>query len=557
MINRVLVVLYRVGAIPGEQCTASKAVGCTNRPGGFPGQLSALPHTMRRVNVSSRDEPSLPSPGLARKDSRQGLRMSRGRTYSDDGLREVHTRSTKRGRIFPKKPLARVLIIVGLVVVILVIRWILSDFLLLVNFKLANNLDTSGWRTSLRLRKPPLLFVHSTTSVAVVFEANHLAGDGNHHLAIRWRKETDTDSTEAEVKTERPEGENGWRRWIHSTVLEGLEAGASYTYEVYLAPSKAKKSSKKAKVLARRTFTWTGQEAAPDFTPDAKTASPSIIHIACVGDNQFRLAIFARILSSLARLRSYVPSYGSAYAPRQIVQSGRQPVTPKQPQLLLHVGDAVQGPHDLDQWQTDFWDPLTRGYAPTSFSGTIPLLYARGNHDFDEDGKNLYTAGLPRIQKGELNRTATRALPRWQGFAVPATADGDQRFAMHESAPRDPGDRSTYFSYSPHPRCRVLVLDSNLRESRTVPGPDVDANAPSEVEEQERWLVWEMGRSEWKDASFRIIMVHIPPFVERWEKKAWEDRGESKWSAPSCFASSALFSRLIWRFLGRCGCEHD
>lgn len=511
---------------------------------------------MRRVGHSSAGSKSdaLPSPSSARRDPREGLRLSRGRTFSDDGLRDVHTRRTKRIRVVPKGLRGKVILWTIVITLLLILRWMLSDFLLLCRFKLANNLDTKGWRTSLRLRKPPLLFVHSSTSVGVVWEANHLAADGGQQLALRWKedvpfqrvrsttaerrrdrlkKKTDGGPKEAQVSKQRPEGEDGWRRWIHSTVLEGLKPGSSYTYEIYLAPSASKGSSKKTKVLAKRTFLWSGYESAsPDFVTDPTKPTVNPIHIACVGDNQFRLAVFARIFSSLSRLGKYLPYYNTPYGPRTVVRASRPSVN--QPHLLLHVGDAVQNPHDLDQWQTDFWDPLTRGYAPSSASGTIPLLYARGNHDFDADGKNLYSAGLPRIGKGELNRTAVRAMDQWAPFAVPGTAEGESQFSMRESAPRSEGDRSTYHAYSPHPRCRILVLDSNLDEHRKTPG--AGENGPHEVGEMERWLVWEMGRPEWKEASLRIVLVHVPPYVERWKRQAWEGKHEHDWSVRRSFS---------------------
>ena len=84
-------------------------------------------------------------------------------------------------------------------------------------------------------------------------------------------------------------------------------------------------------------------------------------------------------------------------------------------------------------------------------------------------------------------------------------------------------------SYSPHARCRILVLDSNLGTEEQV--------------EQEEWLEWELGRREWREASLRIALVHVPPFVEYWDKEAWTTGGEREWCVSSFLASRTNPSR--------------
>lgn len=43
---------------------------------------------------------------------------------------------------------------------------------------------------------------------------------------------------------------------------------------------------------------------------------------------------------------------------------------------------------------------------------------------------------------------------------------------------------------------------------------------------QAAWLHSEMQSSAWRDALFRIVVMHIPPFVEYWDPTAWFERGE-------------------------------
>ncbi|KAG0331286.1 hypothetical protein BG000_011047 [Podila horticola] len=61
---------------------------------------------------------------------------------------------------------------------------------------------------------------------------------------------------------------------------------------------------------------------------------------------------------------------------------------------------------------------------------------------------------------------------------------------------------------------RFIVLDSNL-----------------ESIQQDRWLEEELKSEESRKAWFRVIVVHISPYVQYWEKDAWVNKGESKWGA--------------------------
>lgn len=55
---------------------------------------------------------------------------------------------------------------------------------------------------------------------------------------------------------------------------------------------------------------------------------------------------------------------------------------------LFHIGDAVQLPFKLYDWQCYFFDPLHRsGLAPS-----LPILFTPGNHDCSRFHQNFYTA---------------------------------------------------------------------------------------------------------------------------------------------------------------------
>ncbi|KAF9541751.1 hypothetical protein EC957_002709 [Mortierella hygrophila] len=61
---------------------------------------------------------------------------------------------------------------------------------------------------------------------------------------------------------------------------------------------------------------------------------------------------------------------------------------------------------------------------------------------------------------------------------------------------------------------RFIVLDSNL-----------------DRREQDTWLEEELKSEECKKAWFRVVLVHISPYTQYWEKTAWEGKGEKHWGS--------------------------
>ena len=111
-------------------------------------------------------------------------------------------------------------------------------------------------------------------------------------------------------------------------------------------------------------------------------------------------------------------------------------------------------------------------WDPVSLLGrrTPPILYSIGNHDHDTTDTYAYTIG-----KG----------PTWRAITVGAS--------------------------------RWVVLNSQI---------DGGAGDP-----QEMFLRAEVESAAWRDAAIRVIVVHVAPFVEYWEPKAWTEGGESAWCA--------------------------
>ena len=76
------------------------------------------------------------------------------------------------------------------------------------------------------------------------------------------------------------------------------------------------------------------------------------------------------------------------------------------------------------------------------------------------------------------------------------------------------GESALSYSYLPSPNggwkavtygsMRLIVLNSNLVPSNTETS-------------QTEWLKFELNSSASKSASFRIVLVHAPPFVDHWD----------------------------------------
>ncbi|BGO94851.1 hypothetical protein NBRC10512v2_006644 [Rhodotorula toruloides] len=277
-------------------------------------------------------------------------------------------------------------------------------------------------------------------------------------------------------------------RVVYTALLDDLEGGEMYQYELVLVDTASHRTS----TLIRHSFPWVGGYSSPQ---------PTTIHIACVADNQYNLRVFRRALLRLSSLCSSLSSstyFHPSFLPRSFTRPTSSPL--KRPHLLLHAGDAVQNPHDLAQWQTDLWDPLTRGGAGVMSGQLTPMVLARGNHDWDSTGRNVYSGGV----------SGASLRPEWEEHL--------RHEGLEEGITPVHSRRGIYHSSSPHQRMRILVLDSNL---------------PTEAEQaaQERWVEWEVERREWREASLRVVVVHTAPWIEWWDRTAWTQGGESEWSS--------------------------
>ncbi|GET04178.1 metallo-dependent phosphatase-like protein [Rhizophagus clarus] len=169
----------------------------------------------------------------------------------------------------------------------------------------------------------------------------------------------------------------------------------------------------------------------PSVPGDSNLTYP--IQIVGFADNQYGLSVFNRLVQSASQRTS--------------------------PNFIIHAGDGVQEYNNLQQWQTDFYDPLTN----YDLAQHAPIIYAHGNHDFDPRQLYVYTTDTP-----------------WYSLTIANT--------------------------------RWIVLDSNI--------DDID---------QDIWLSNELSSPETKNKDFKIVIVHIPPYMEFWDPIAWHEKKEKHW----------------------------
>ncbi|CAG8597731.1 8467_t:CDS:1 [Ambispora leptoticha] len=332
---------------------------------------------------------------------------------------------------------------------------ILHPRVTLFTFKFRNYLHNEGY-LGCSLRKQPILFMVDTDRLLAVWESNCIL----NNVKLRWYLSSN-DNSKKNIKDTEENNDNKSERnlyggGISETILDSthnvykttigpVPASGTYTYEITYSPI----DDGNEILLARYSFSFFlpsthlslqfpgNQTDIHSNKPATDTLSQSInypIRILAISDNQFGLSIFNHLLDGVVK---------------------RHPP----PNFIIHAGDAVQDYDRLQQWQTDFYDPLTHYHLAQN----APLIYAHGNHDFDPSLEYPYTSSQ-----------------LWHAFTIANT--------------------------------RWIVLDSNMDDVL-----------------QDKWLLSELQSRESREAMFRVVVVHIPPFIEFWDPDTWHNKGEKHW----------------------------
>ncbi|KAJ2519870.1 hypothetical protein H4217_002416 [Coemansia sp. RSA 1939] len=155
------------------------------------------------------------------------------------------------------------------------------------------------------------------------------------------------------------------------------------------------------------------------------------------------------------------------------------------PDSIIHVGDAVQSAAKLSDWQTQFFSPME---DVGGYHHSCPLVFVPGNHDHDKrhgpNNNNYYMDMYHGIYDTG-------------GLGSKKVVDGDYHRFYHSVSLGG---------------ARVIILD---------------AECPSK--EQSKFLARELQSESFRNARFRIVAVHIPPYVEFWDPYTWEHKNEKHW----------------------------
>jgi predicted phosphodiesterase len=190
--------------------------------------------------------------------------------------------------------------------------------------------------------------------------------------------------------------------------------------------------------------------------PQKKEKNQLLYSFLIFGDNQAGAVTFERLLQS--------------------VNENERDLTP--PNLIIHLGDAVQDAYIKREWHSYFFSPLQR----LPFASQIPLLLTQGNHD---------------------------VIPS-PFFDFPTHNNGKKESA--DNTLNKNRYKHTYFSLSVGNAIRFVVLNSNIDDKG-----------------QDEFMLREFQSSEFQSASYRIVICHIAPFIEFWEPNAWFKKKEKDW----------------------------
>lgn len=152
--------------------------------------------------------------------------------------------------------------------------------------------------------------------------------------------------------------------------------------------------------------------------------------------------------------------------------------------LFLHLGDMVQRPGNYEEWNKLFFTPIS-----SIIPSTIPILNVLGNHDCRE--------GIPSLH-----------FPSLKWFKEIRSASSGSRIDI--STTKQSG-RGSYHSMSIG-LVRFVIIDTN-----------------NEDEDQIQFLKNEFGSASFKEAKFKVVLSHVPAFIEFWNPATWKTGGESRW----------------------------
>lgn len=259
---------------------------------------------------------------------------------------------------------------------------------------IAARLDALAPASGVRITKQPLLQDVRPDAMRLLWESD--SATASH--AIEWGRQAVGERRATRIETTQVTDD----RFVHEGEMAPLVPGETYRYRVV-----------------------SGDAASPEHTLTAPPPPGAPTRIAVTSDNQSGWEVFTEITGLIAA---------------------------RSPDLVLVPGDVVDKGSRLDDWQQQWFDPL----AAHGLGQTVPVVFARGNHDAEHAYAYAYSA-LPGNEA-------------WYAFSRGGA--------------------------------RIIVLDTEVTSQ----------GAPEQVE----WLEAELESAASREASFRIVALHKPPFTDLW-----------------------------------------
>ncbi|KAJ2637705.1 hypothetical protein GGF44_002905 [Coemansia sp. RSA 1694] len=169
---------------------------------------------------------------------------------------------------------------------------------------------------------------------------------------------------------------------------------------------------------------------------------------------------------------------------------------------ILVIADNQDGSNEFRQVLSSVQNYYGKGNAPDAILHAGDSVQTARNHDHDK---------IRTPTNGNVYTDMYHGILTTEGLGEPAVVNGSYHRFFHTTSLGS---------------ARIVVLDSEC------PSP-----------EQLEFLEQELQSEAFQSAQFRIVTVHIAPYIEFWDPSAWNKRGEKHWGEHVRLEYDPLFRR--------------